>query len=99
MLQLNAGRTRFAQARAELSMTDRTGGPSSPNYAHRQRPENCEEEDELRSEGEDTEVLKARSGARNDEEDEGLRRQDLTLARSLRLRAEGLEKVVTSMLE
>ena len=80
-------------------MTDRTGGPSSPNYAHRRRPENYEEEDELGSEGEDAEVLKARSGARNDEEEENLRRQDLTLARSLRLRAEGLEKVVTSMLE
>jgi hypothetical protein len=94
-----AARTRFAQARAELGMTDRTGGPSSPNYAHRRRPENYEEEDELGSEGEDTGVLKARSGARNDEEDERLRRQDLALARSLRLRAEGLEKVVTSMLE
>ena len=99
MLQFNAGRTRFAQARAELSMTDRTGGPSSRNYAHRRRPENYEEEDDLGSEGECVGILKARSGAGNDEEDERLRRQDLTLARSLGLRAEGLEKVVPSMLE
>ena len=62
------------------------------------QPESYEKEHELGSEGEDAGFLK-RSGARNDEEDEMLRRQDLTLARSLRLRAEGLEKVVTSMLE
>ena len=43
-------------------MTDRTGGPSSPNYAHRRRPENYEEEHELGSEGEDAGVLRARSG-------------------------------------
>ena len=99
MLQLNAGRTRFTQARAEISLTYLTGGPSSPNYAHRRRPANYEGKDELGSEGEDPGVLKARSDARNDEEDERLRRQDLTLTRSLRLGAEGLEKVVTSMLE
>ncbi|PPQ98178.1 hypothetical protein CVT26_003224 [Gymnopilus dilepis] len=92
------GRTRFAQARAELGMTDRTGGPSSPNYAHRTRPENYEEEDEEGSEGEDVSRLKARTG-NGDDEDERLGRQDLSLARSLRLRAEGLEKVVISMLE
>ena len=81
-------------------MTDRTGGPSSPNHAHCRRAENYEEEDELVREGEDGGVFEARSGARNDEEDERLRRQDLTLAhRSLRLRADGIEKVVTSMLE
>ena len=61
MLQLKAGRTRFAQARAKLSMTDCTAGPSSPNHAHCRRPENCEEEEELGSEGEDAGVLKARS--------------------------------------
>ena len=98
-LNSTAGRTRIAQARAELCMTDRTGGQSSLNYAHRRRPENYEEEDDLASESEDAGVLKARPDARNDEEDERLRRQDLTLARSLRLRAEGLEKVVTSILE
>ena len=46
------------------------------------------------SEGGDAGVLKARSDARNYEEDEKLRRQDLTLVtlvRSLRLRAERLE--------
>ena len=64
-----AGRTRFAQATAELSMTDRTGGPSLPNYAHRRRQENYEEKDELGSEGEDTGILTARSATRNDEED------------------------------
>ncbi|KAF8626928.1 hypothetical protein AX17_006429 [Amanita inopinata Kibby_2008] len=97
------GRTRFAQARAELGMTDRTGGPSSSNYTHRRRPENYEEEDEVGSEGEDVSVLKARSGAagqqQDNDEDERLSRQDLPLARGLRLRAEGLEKVVTSMLD
>ena len=79
-------------------MTDRMGGSSSPIYAHCRRPEIYEGEDELGSEGEDAGVLEARSGARNDE-DERLRRKDLTLARSLRLRAERLEKVVTSTLE
>ncbi|KAJ7168571.1 hypothetical protein C8R46DRAFT_237056 [Mycena filopes] len=96
------GRTRFAQARAELGMTDRTGGPGTPQYAHRHRPENYEEEDDMGSDGEDAVTLKARAGdpgrPHNDDEDERLRSQDLALARSLRLRAEGLEKVVTSML-
>ncbi|GLB40540.1 hypothetical protein LshimejAT787_0804110 [Lyophyllum shimeji] len=96
------GRTRFAQARAELGMTDRTGGPSSPNYVHRRRPENYDEEADENSEGEDVVKLKARAGDPHhppgDEEDDRLNSQDLTLARSLRLRAEGLEKVVTSML-
>ncbi|KAG7089256.1 hypothetical protein E1B28_010954 [Marasmius oreades] len=92
------GRTRFAQARAELGMTDRTGGPSSSNYQHRYRPENYEEEDEIASDGEDVEVLKARSSPHDEDEETRLRRQDLPLARNLRLRAEGLEKVVTSML-
>ncbi|KAK1236386.1 hypothetical protein PQX77_000370 [Marasmius sp. AFHP31] len=92
------GRTRFAQARAELGMTDRTGGPSSSNYQHRHRPENYEEEDEIESDGEDVDVLKARSSPHDEEEETRLRRQDLSLARNLRLRAEGLEKVVTSML-
>ena len=97
------GRTRFAQARAELGMTDRTGGPSSANYTHRERPENYEEDEELLSEGEDTSILNAREGGpnqiRNDDEDERLKAQDLVLARSLRLRAESLEKVVTGMLD
>ncbi|KAJ7145100.1 hypothetical protein C8R43DRAFT_1070247 [Mycena crocata] len=97
------GRTRFAQARAELGMTDRTGGPGTPQYAHRHRPENYEEEEDVGSDGEDAVTLKARAGdpgrPHNDDEDERLRTQDLGLARSLRLRAEGLEKVVTSMLD
>ncbi|KAJ6545046.1 hypothetical protein DFH09DRAFT_1172538 [Mycena vulgaris] len=97
------GRTRFAQARAELGMTDRTGGPGAAPYAHRHRPENYEEEDDVGSDGEDAVTLKARAGdpgrPHNDDEDERLRTQDLSLARTLRLRAEGLEKVVTSMLD
>ncbi|KAJ7472778.1 hypothetical protein FB451DRAFT_303007 [Mycena latifolia] len=97
------GRTRFAQARAELGMTDRTGGPGTPQHAHRHRPENYEEEDDVGSDGEDAVTLKARAGdpgrPHNDDEDERLRSQDLALARALRLRAEGLEKVVTSMLD
>ena len=55
-----AGRARFVQARAEFGMADRTGGPSSPNHGHCRRPENCEEEKELGSEGEDAGFLKAR---------------------------------------
>ncbi|KAJ7193911.1 hypothetical protein GGX14DRAFT_587272 [Mycena pura] len=97
------GRTRFAQARAELGMTDRTGGPGTPQYAHRYRPENYDEEDEEGSDGEDPVTLKARAGdpgrPHNDDEDERLRAQDLVLARALRLRAEAVEKVVASMLD
>jgi hypothetical protein len=97
------GRTRFAQARAELGMTDRTGGMSSLNYVHRQRPENYEEDEEEGSDGEDVANLKARAGDPHhppgDDEDFILQAQDLTLARELRLRAEDLERVVTSMLE
>jgi hypothetical protein len=96
-------RTRFAQARAELGMTDRTGGASSPRYAHRERPENFEEDDEEQSEGETESVLRGRMGRpgrlRPDEEEERANKQDLSLARSLRLRSEALEKVVTSMLD
>ncbi|TEB11615.1 hypothetical protein FA13DRAFT_989400 [Coprinellus micaceus] len=111
---MHAGRTRLAQARAELGMTDRTGGPSSSNYVNRARPENYEEEDEVNSDGEDGDVLLGwtdQSGSdagpsgsvrvkdeREKKEKERLERQDLPLARTLRLRAEGLEKVVTSML-
>ncbi|KAF9037512.1 hypothetical protein BJ165DRAFT_1416868 [Panaeolus papilionaceus] len=97
------GRTRFSQARAELGMTDRTGGPNSPHYSHRHRPENYDEDDEEGSEGEEVAALIARAGGpdhpHNDDEEDRLQRQDLALARSLRLRAEGLEKVITSMLE
>jgi hypothetical protein len=99
MLWVHA-RTRFAQARAELGMTDRTGGSSSPNYSHRERPENFEEEHEASSDGEDVVKLYAREGGQGYPDEEArLHRQDLGLARSLRLRAEGLEKVVTSMLD
>ncbi|KAH7915600.1 hypothetical protein BJ138DRAFT_1141249 [Hygrophoropsis aurantiaca] len=102
MLWVHA-RTRFAQARAELGMTDRTGGPTSSNYRHRERPETYEEEEEHASEGEDVRILKAREGGpahtHNDDEDDRIQKQDLLLARGLRLRAEGLEKVVASMLD
>lgn len=82
-------------------MTDLTGGPSSSNYKHQQRPENYEEDDEVGSEGEDVSNLKARLDPPNQFSDENERtsKQDLPLAQSLRLRAEGLEKVVTSMLD
>ena len=81
-------------------MTDRTGGFNSLNYIHQTRPELYEEEDEEGSEGEDILPLKPRPGGPHDgEENERLRYQDLSLARNLRLRAEGLEKVITSMLE
>lgn len=96
-------RTRFAQARSELGMTDRTGGHSSPNYAHRERPENWDEDEEVPSDGENTAPLFAREGGpgHTHDEDEDLRfaRQDLDLARRLRLRAEAVEKVVSGMLE
>ncbi|KAI9066254.1 hypothetical protein FKP32DRAFT_394204 [Trametes sanguinea] len=97
------GRTRFAQARAELGMTDRTGGPSRPNYVHRERPENYEEEEEMYSEGEDVRVLSAREGGPEhtygDDEEDRLEMQDLPLARNLRQRAESVEKVATAMLD
>ncbi|OBZ66200.1 hypothetical protein A0H81_13740 [Grifola frondosa] len=96
-------RTRFAQARAELGMTDRTGGPSSANFAHRERPENYEEDEESYSDGEDVIMLTARAGGpghtHGDAEDERLEMQDLSLSRSLRQRAESVEKVATSMLD
>ena len=65
-------------------MTDRTGGPSLSNHAYPRRPEDHEEEDGLGSESKDAGIFKAASGALNDEEDERLQRQDLTLARNLR---------------
>jgi len=96
-------RTRFAQARAELGMSDRTGGPSSPNYAYRERPEQYEEDEEVVSDGEDAGMLKAREGGsggtRLDDEEDRRQRQDLALSRNLRVRAINLEKVVTSMLD
>lgn len=102
METFSLGRTRFAQARAELGMTDKTGGPKSPNYIHRTRPEGYEEEEEEFSDGEEVPALKARTGDPNHpliDDEERFRRQDFSLARSLRSRAEGLEKVITSMLE
>lgn len=84
-------------------MTDHTGGKEATNYVHRRRPENYEEDDQVGSEAEDVEVLKARGATdnhlNNDDEEDRLHQQDLELARTLRLRAEGLEKVVTSMLD
>ena len=91
-------RTRFAQARAELGMTDRTGGSSSPNYVHRERPENFEEEDEAASDGECVSVLGHRSGWSTDGEDARLAVKDPQLAKALRTRSESVEKVVASML-
>jgi len=83
-------------------MTDRTGGQGTLNYMHRTRPEGYEEEEEEDSESEEVIALKARTGDPNhpmNAEDDRFRRKDLPLARTLRLRAEGLEKVITSMLD
>ncbi len=63
----STGRTRFAQARAELGMTDRTGGPTSSNYAHRRRPEDYAEDEEAGSDGEEATALKARYETEDDE--------------------------------
>jgi hypothetical protein len=95
------GRTRLSQARAELGMTDRTGGPSSSNYPHRQRPEKYDEDDEADSDGEDITILKTRSGQpiADNEEERKRNQQDTTLALSLRSRAISVEKVINSMLE
>ncbi|KAH9025522.1 hypothetical protein EDB85DRAFT_2092808 [Lactarius pseudohatsudake] len=87
-------RTRFAQARAELAMTDRTGGSGSPNYAHRERPEHWDEDEEVPSDS-DGAAAGGPEQSRNEEE----ARRDLPLARKLRQRAEALEKVVTGMLK
>lgn len=83
-------------------MADKTGGSHSPNYAHRERPENYEEEEDVYSEGESVTTLVAREGGpghtHEEDEDERLDSQDLSLARSLRQRAEGVEKVIAGML-
>ena len=79
-------------------MTDRTGGSSSPNYVHRERPENFEEEDEVASDGECVSVLRHRSGWSMDNEDGRLALKDPQLAKALRTRSESVEKVVASML-
>jgi hypothetical protein len=96
------GRTRFAQARAELGMTDRTGGPSSKNFSHRFRPENFEEEEEQPSDGERFTVLQGERESLSDPrgaDEDRIRRPDLTLAKALKQRSESLEKVVASILD
>ena len=95
--------TRFAQARAELAMTDRAGGPGTPNFERRERPEQWDENETVASEAEQDDVDSRE--IRVDEQDEEGKgpdmtpRQDLPYARRLRQRAESLEYVVTSMLE
>jgi hypothetical protein len=99
--------TRFAQARAELAMTDRTGGPGAPNFARRERPEQWDENEEVPSEEEqddvDGQTLRASSGrpdhVDDQDEEKAPARQDLPFARRLRQRAESLENVITSMIE
>lgn len=103
--------TRFAQARAELAMTDRTGGPGTPNFERRERPEQWDENDVVSSEGEQEDVVDGReirscSGESElvDGQEEVNRlemtsRQDLPHARKLRQRADSLENVIISMLE
>jgi hypothetical protein len=87
-------------------MTDRTGGPGTPNFVHRERPEQWDEEEEIPSDGEHADVdgraLRVRSAGSDhppDEEESRIARQDLPFARRLTQRAEALEKVVTGMLE
>jgi hypothetical protein len=87
-------------------MTDRTGGPDSPNYAHRERPELWDEDEGVPSDSEGADeggqALRARSGEPEqtcDQEEARIVRRDLPFARKLRQRAEALEKVVTSMLK
>ena len=102
--------TRFAQARAELAMTDRTGGLGTPNFECRERPEQWDENEVVTSEGEQDDVdgreIRSCSGGSEhvDDQDEAkgpemTSRQDLPYARRLRQRAESPEYVVTSMLE
>lgn len=102
--------TRFTQARAELAMTDPTGGPGAPNYAHRERPEQWDEDKMVQSEGEHDDLdcrapcPRSRGPDNVDDQDEEkgqrmITQQDLPFARSLRKRAESLENVVTSILE
>lgn len=97
--------TRFAQARAELAMTDRTGGPGTPNFEHRERPEQWDEDEVMTSEGEQDNVdgreIRSRSGGSEhvDDQDKMTSQQDLPYARRLKQRAESLEYVITSMLE
>jgi hypothetical protein len=89
-----------------LAMTDRTGGPGTPNFVHRERPEQWDEEEEIPSDGEhadlDGRAFRVRSAGPDhapDEEESRIARQDLPFARRLTQRAEALEKVVTGMLE
>jgi hypothetical protein len=84
-----------------MTLTDRTGSPSSSNYPHRQRPEKYDEDDEADSDGEDITILKTRSGQpiADNEEERKRTQQDIALASSLRSRAISVEKVVNSMLE
>lgn len=102
--------TRFAQARAELDMTDRTGGPGTPNFERRERPEQWDEDDLVDSEGEeddaDSREIPSRSGGSENAQGQDERNgpemtswQDLPYSRRLRQRAESLENVIISMLE
>ena len=66
-------------------MTDRTGGPGAPNFAHRERPEQWDEDEEVPSDGEEADVgglaLRARSEGpdhvRDDERETRIAQQDL----------------------
>jgi hypothetical protein len=91
-------------------MTDRTGGPGTPNFECRERPEQWDENEVVTSEGEQDDVdgreIRSRSGGSEhvDDQDESkgpemTSQQDLPYARRLRQRADSLEYVVTSMLE
>jgi len=95
--------TRFAQARAELSMTDRTGGPRTSNFERRERPEQWDENEQDDMDGREIHSPSGESEHVDDQDEEKrpeiTSQQDLPYARRLRQRAESLEYVITSMLE
>jgi hypothetical protein len=94
-------RARFAQARAELGMSDATRTRNA--FGRRaDRHETYDEQDDVQSDGESAEVLSGHLSANPafvQGEDARVRSSDLTQASIHRSRAESLEKVVTSMLE
>ncbi|TDL13235.1 hypothetical protein BD410DRAFT_847169, partial [Rickenella mellea] len=99
MLWLHA-RTRLQQARAELGMTVSIPDEAEPNST----TEKSMEDPELLSDGEDSAKLKFRTvdqppDGRFAEEDEYMSNQNVTVAHTLRLRADGFEKVLTAMLD
>lgn len=101
MLWMHA-RVRLRQARAELGM--RTRSSNVEVAAERTNADREIEEHDQLSEGEDVLMLKFGAKERQRDmrfpsEDDHLNTQNLNLARALRLRADGVEKVVTAMVD